>query len=90
MFGPLPHNRDHLGLIIKLDRFTRTYDGLEMRYQRCERAKKNGREFRNIVTLRTFFDVVEVIEPKTKNLARIGNGQTKFQFAQRINACSGL
>ena len=95
MLGALADDRDHLGFVIELDRFARADDRLQMRHHRRQHAEEDRRKFRNIVALRAFLDVVEIIEAEADDLAglrrpasrisirRAGGGPTAGAFLAR-------
>src|SRR6185503_10580433 len=79
MLGPLADDRDHLGFVVELDRFLRPHDWLPMRHHRSQHAEKNRRKFRDVVALRAFLHMVEVVEAEANDLSRIRDRQRVFQ-----------
>ena len=79
----LADNRDHFGFVVELDRFTRPDDRLQMRHHRRLHAEEDGGKFRNIVALRPFLDVVEIVEAEADDLARPRDRETVFQPGER-------
>ena len=62
----LPDDRDHFGLIIELDRLLWSDDRLQVRHHRGQHAKEDGGKLRDIVALRTFLDVIEIIQSRDR------------------------
>ena len=83
MLGALAHDRDHFGFVIELGRYARADDRLQMRHHRRQHAEEDRREFRNIVALRPFLDVVEIIEAEADDLAGLCDRETEFQSGER-------
>jgi putative ABC transport system substrate-binding protein len=83
MLGALADDHDQLTFVVELDRLLRPYQRLKMRRQRAQHPKKDRLEFRDVVLLRTFLDVVEIVQTKADDLARPGHGQREFQLGQR-------
>ena len=48
------------------------------------RAHEDGWEFRNVVAVRTFLDVLKIVETKADDLARVGDRQRVFQTLERL------
>src|ERR1043165_5853613 len=61
----------------------RADDRLTVRHHRGEAAHEDGREFRNVVALRAFLDVLQIIEPEAEDLARPRDRQPEFKARQR-------
>ena len=83
MLGAPADDRDHFGFVVELDRYARADDRLQMRHHRGQHAEEDRREFRNIVALRAFLDVVEIIEAEADDLAGPRDREAEFQSGQR-------
>src|SRR4029079_17791934 len=79
MLGALADDRDHLGFVVELDRFLWPHDWLPMRHHRSQHTEENRRKFRDVVALRAFLHMVEVVEPKANDLPRMRYRQRVFQ-----------
>ncbi len=89
MFGALADDEDHLRFVIERLGDLRTDDRLAMRNQRRRSAHEDGREFRQIVALRSFLDVFEIIQAEANDLSGptdrqpIGQARQRFARARR-------
>ena len=61
----------------------RPHQRLQMRRQRRQHAEEDRLEFRNVVALRAFLDVVEIIEAEADDLAGPRDRQRVFQAGER-------
>src|SRR5262249_46280216 len=68
VLGPLADDENELGLVVERLGGLGPQDGSPMRHERAAAAHEDGREFRNVVALGTFFDVLEIIEPEADHL----------------------
>ena len=87
VLGALADDHDHLGFVVELDRLHRPHQRLQMRRQRRQHAEKDRLEFRNVVLLRPFLDVVEIIEAEADDLAGPRDGKSEFQSGERAAGC---
>ncbi len=83
MPGALADDHHHFAFIVELDRLLRPDQRLLMRRQRGRHAEEDRLEFRDVVLVRTFLDVVEIVEAEADDLAGIGDRQREFQSGQR-------
>ena len=83
MLCPPADDDDHFAFIVELDRFARPHQRLHMRRQRRQHAEKDRLEFRDVVALRAFLDVIEVIKPETDDLAGPRDRKRKLQPRKR-------
>ena len=83
MLGALADDDDHLAFIVELDRLLRPHQRLHMRRQRRQHAEEDRLEFRDVVALRAFLDVVEIIEAEADDLAGVRHRQREFQSGER-------
>ena len=87
MLGALADDQDQLGFVIERLGHLRADDRLAVRHQRGEPAHEDRREFRNIVALRAFLDVFEIIQPEANDLSRpadrqgVGDPESGFRAA---------
>ena len=61
--------QNELTLIVERFRGARAFDRFLMRDQGGAAAHKDGRKFRNIVAIRSFLDVLEIVQTEADNLA---------------------
>ena len=83
MLGAPADDQDHFGFVIEGLGHLRADDRLAVRHQRGQAAHKNGRELWNVIALRAFLDVLEIIQPEADDLARPANGQPVGQARER-------
>ncbi len=69
MLGALADDDDQFAFVVELDRFLRPQQRRAVRRQRRQHAEEDRLEFRDVVLLRAFLDVVEVIEAEADDLA---------------------
>src|SRR5262245_41078963 len=72
-------DRHHLGFVVDLDRFLRPHAWLPMRHYRGEDTEEYRGKFRDVVTLRTFLHVIEVVQSQANDFARMRDRQRVFQ-----------
>ena len=85
-FARLPDDRDHFGFVVELDRLLRPHDRLQVRHHRGQHAEEDGGKFRNVVALRTFLDMVEIIQPETDDFSRLRDGQCDISIRPAAGA----
>jgi hypothetical protein len=74
--------QNELTLIVERFRGARAFDRFLMRDQGGGAAHKDGRKFRNIVAVRSFLDVLEIVQTEADNLARARDRERVRQAAQ--------
>jgi hypothetical protein len=89
MLGALADDDDQFAFVVELDRLLRPQQRRAVRHQRGQHAEKDRLEFRDVVLLRAFLDVVEVIEAQADDLAGLGHRQRELQTGER-NARGGI
>jgi hypothetical protein len=88
VLGALADDEDELGLVVERLGDLRPNDRLPVRHQRSIDAHEDGREFRDIVALRAFLDVLEIIEAEADDLAGARDRQAVFEPLERTaRAC---
>src|SRR5262249_38952656 len=89
VLGTLADDEDELGLVIERLGSLGTHDRLPVWHQRGFAAHENRGKFRDVVALRTFLDVLEIVEAEADNLARRRNRQPVFEIFERTPRASG-
>src|SRR6266849_8038623 len=89
VLGPLADDEDELGFVVERLGGLRPDDRLPVRHQRGAAAHEDGREFRNVVALRAFLDVLEIVEAEADDLARRRHRQTVGQTLERAARTRG-
>src|SRR5689334_8641176 len=79
----LADDEHQLRLVVELLRGLRPDYRLFVRHHRGEAAEEDGGKFRDVVALRAFLDVVEIIEPETDDLAGMRDWQAIAQACER-------
>src|SRR5262249_3515376 len=86
---PLADDEDELGFVVERLGRLRPDDRLTVRHERGTAAHEDGREFRNVVALRAFLDVFEIVEAEADDLARRRHRQTVGQALERAACARG-
>src|SRR5215813_7506589 len=86
---PLADDEDELGFVVERFGRLRPDDRLAVRHERGAAAHEDGREFRNVVALRAFLDVFEIVEAEADDLARRRHRQTVGQALERAACARG-
>ena len=76
------NHQNELTLIVERFRGARAFDRFLMRDQGGAAAHKDGRKFRNIVAIRSFLDVLEIVQTEADNLAGARNRKRVGQSVQ--------
>src|SRR5215467_7980475 len=86
---PLADDKDELGLVVERLGGLRPDDRLAVRHEGGTAAHEDGREFGNIVALRAFLDVFEIVEAEAEDFARRCHRQTVGQTLERAARTRG-
>src|SRR5215813_14098461 len=89
VLGPLADDEDELGFVVERLGGLGPDDRLPVRHQRAAAAHENGREFRNVVALRAFLDVLEIVEAEADDFARRRHWQTIGKALERAARACG-
>ena len=84
MLGAFADDQDHLGLIVERFGHLRAHDRRPVRHQRGAAAHEYRGEFRDIVTLRAFLDVLEIVQAEADDLSRPADRQPVGQIRKRL------
>ena len=87
MLGALADDQDHLGFVVERLGHLRADDRLAVRHHRGQAAHEDGRKFRNVVALRAFLDVFEIIQAEADDFSGPADGQRIGQAGERL-ACA--
>ena len=85
VLGALADDQHHLGLVVERLGDLRADDRLLVRHHRGEAAHEDGGKFRDVVALRAFLDVLQIVQAEADDLARPRDRQAELQPLERTS-----